>query len=185
MLFKNLLCFILFVFTPLASLNAAADLIQFDDTVTPALRMELNGDFDFLSSVQSEKTSPLHRELFGMVQGASYLQWFNARVYRLGVDVCGGPASVACQMNAYPHQIFVTPNYVQNGYPQIARLMTLFHEARHSEVENNHWPHARCSLTYPEISIWTGLGLKGHYACDSSEYGSYASASVMLNNISK
>jgi hypothetical protein len=185
---RNLLCTFALALSLGSFFSASAQAqvnMRFDDDVQQSLRDRVIGDFDFLNTIQSTTASPLHQEIFGAVDGPNYLRWFNSRVFYFGVDECGGPGSVACVMNAFPNKIFVTNNYVQSSYPQIARLMTVFHEARHTEVQNGSWEHALCPHDYSNRSIWTGGALNDEYACDSSAYGSYASASIMLNNISK
>jgi hypothetical protein len=164
---------------------AVAQVMQFDANVSADLKFQVLGDFQFLQTIQSAKASPLHQEIFGRVDGENYLKWFDARVFQFGVDTCGGAGSVACQKSEFKHKIFVTNNYITLGYPQIARLMTVFHEARHTEDENNNWPHALCSLFYGYRSIWTGGRLNWHYACDRTVYGSYGSASIMVHNVAQ
>ena len=178
----NALAFALVIFS---SASSHAQNVEYDTNVSPDLKARVEGDFQFLLTIQSEKESPIHQKTFGKVDGANYLQWFNQRVLFFGVDSCGGGAAVACVKPEYANKIWVTNNYIDIDHPQIARLMTVFHEARHTEAENDNWPHARCPLLFPYRSIWTGARLGGNYACDSTEFGSYASASVMLNNISK
>lgn len=165
--------------------DARAQSIEFDQTVSPELKSQVQNDFAFLESITSDKTSPLHQEIFGPVDGPTYRKWFEKRVFVFAVSECGGASSVACQDNQYPNEVFVTDHYVNDGYPQVARLMTVFHEARHNEIENNHWPHKTCPGSFTEHSIWTGASLRYKSACDNTEYGSYASAAVMLHNISK
>ena len=159
--------------------------IQFDSDVSLSLRAQVTGDLAFVDSLQGTNQSPLHKEIFGNVGGSVYHQWFYQRVFFFGVDSCGsGGGAVAC-VKGDANKIWVTNNYINSDYPQIARLMTIFHEARHTEEANNNWPHAKCPLMFPYRSIWTGARLGGHAACDTTVYGSYSSATVMLNNISK
>ncbi len=86
--------------------------------------------------------------------------------------------------------MFVTDNYIKFEHPQIARLMIIYHEARHTERENDNWTHATCPVPFigedgQEIkSIWTGARLAGEEACDNSPFGSYGSSTIMLKNIS-
>jgi len=158
--------------------------LQFDSDVDPDLQSQVLNDFQFFSTVASVRQSPLHQQIFGALDGSNYLNWFQSRVKSFGVDNCGG-GSVACVKPEYANKIWVTGNYIGIDHPQIARLMTLYHEARHTEAEHDNWPHARCPRAYPYRSIWTGKRLGGDYACDSTVYGSYASASILLNNVSK
>jgi hypothetical protein len=160
--------------------------LQFDAEVGPLLREQVLGDFRSIELISSERASSLHEEIFGAVSGSNYLRWFSERVSYFGLSDCGSPASaVACVDPHAKRKIWVTKNYTEINHPQIARIMTLFHEARHTEDENRNWPHALCSIFYGEKSIWTGQSLRLHSACDHTPYGSYASAAVMLHNISK
>ena len=159
--------------------------IQFDDNVADDLKTQVLTDFTFAQSITSTKQSPLHQEIFGKVDGTNYLAWLQSHVQFFGVDRCGGGGAVACVKPEYANKIWVTGNYIYIDHPQVARLMTIFHEARHTESDHNNWPHAQCPSDFPYRSIWTGKSVAGSYACDDTEYGSYSSASVMLNNISK
>jgi hypothetical protein len=164
---------------------ALAQTMQFDSNIGSELKQQVLDDFQFLQTIQGIKASPIHQQTFGAVDGANYAQWFNSRVFYFGYNNCGGGAAVACVKPQYHNKIWVTRNYTGIDHPQIARLMTVFHEARHTEDANNNWPHARCPDDFAPTSIWTGASLNGSYACDSTAYGSYSSASVMLNNVSK
>jgi hypothetical protein len=173
------------VLFPFHALGSNTVDLQFDSNVSTKLKTQVLDDFQLIQSAVSIKESPLHQEIFGKVDGTNYLNWFQTRVKYFGYNSCGGGGAVACVKPQYLNKIFVTGNYTGISHPQIARLMTLYHEARHTESNNDNWPHARCPSNFPYRSIWTGKGLAGNYACDSTVYGSYASASVLLNNISK
>lgn len=177
--------FILSFISFITQVNAVELDLKFDSNVSSSLKKQVGEDFDLMNSMGSFQQSPLHEEIFGKIDGSNYLQWFQSRVKFFGFSNCGGPSAVACVNGKYKNKIFVTSNYTGRSHPQIARLMTLYHEARHTEFENNMWPHAKCPSNFPYRSIWTGKKLAGNHACDSTVYGSYASASVLLNNISK
>jgi hypothetical protein len=172
------------LFVPFYALGAPIEL-QFDSNVSQKLRTQVLDDFQIMQSAVSTRESPLHKEIFGRIEGTNYVNWFQARVKYFGFTSCGGGGAVACVKPQYANKIWVTGNYTGISHPQIARLMTLFHEARHTEVQNGNWSHAKCPRNFPYRSIWTGKKLAGNYACDGTVYGSYASASVLLNNISK
>ncbi len=170
----------------LLPLYANAMDLQFDAEVSPGLRDQVLGDFRSIELISGERASSLHQEIFGPVSGSTYLRWFSDRVSYFGLSDCGSPSSaVACVDPQVKRKIWVTKNYTEINHPQIARVMTLFHEARHTEDQNGNWPHALCSIFFGEKSIWTGQSLRLHAACDRTPYGSYASAAVMLHNISK
>jgi hypothetical protein len=165
--------------------EGSAQNLQFDRDVSPELKAQVLADLQWIAGVEGSRTSPLHQEIFGPVHGGAYAQWFNSRVFFFGVDGCGGGNAVACVKSKYDNKVFVTLQYTQGKAPQVGRLMTLYHEARHTEKENNMWSHSRCPASFPYRSIWTGARLRGKTACDSTAYGSYASASVLLNNLAR
>ncbi len=159
--------------------------LQFDANVSEKLKAQVLSDFQFLQSIQGSKASPVHAETFGSVNGSNYQNWFSSRVFYFGLDGCGGNSAVACVKPQFKNKVWVTSNYTAFDHPQISRLMTLFHEARHTEDAHENWPHAKCPRVFPHRSIWTGGRLANHTACDATAYGSYASASVMLNNVAR
>jgi len=166
--------------------HAQASGIQFDATVSEGLRNQVKGDLALMDGIRMSRSSRLHDEIFGIPNRGMHLDWFTSRVSFFGFSDCGGSGgAVACVQVRNTRKIWVTRNYVEIEHPQIARIMTLFHEARHTEAENRNWPHSRCPLFFKEKSIWTGKSLNWHYACDRTEYGSYSSASVLLNNVSR
>jgi hypothetical protein len=141
------------VFLPFHALGAPTIDIQFDSNVSTDLQTQVLSDFQLIQSVTSSKQSPLHQEIFGAIDGANYLTWFQSRVKFFGVNSCGGGGAVACVKPQYANKIWVTGNYTGIDHPQIARLMTLYHEARHTEDANNNWPHAQCPSNFPYRSI--------------------------------
>lgn len=159
--------------------------IQFDSDVSAALKQQVLGDIAWMSSVHGLRSTPLHQQIFGSLNGSNYAQWLASRVFYFGVDGCGGGSAVACVKSKYANKVFVTNQYIRGNYPQVARLMTLYHEARHTEKQNGMWAHTKCPSNFPYRSIWTGARLAGNRSCDPSELGSYASASIMMDNLYK
>lgn len=165
--------------------------LQFDPNVQPELKAQILDDFAFVQSIRSMNASPLHRQVFGEVDGTNYFNWFNKRVFNVGLDSCGSPSAVACVIVMYPNKIWMTQNYTRFSHPQIARLSVIYHEARHTEGENGNWSHANCPVPFKDSqgrdvrSIWTGTLLEGHPACDQTPFGSYGSATIFLKNVSK
>lgn len=165
--------------------------LSFDRGVTADLRNQITSDLNFIGTLQGNSGSKLHTEIFGAVEGGSYSTWFSSRIQKVGVSKCGNQLAVACVTPLRgSDKMFVTENYTKFSHPQIARLMILFHEARHTEKENGFWGHAVCPKPYrysngTDIrSIWTGSLLEGEPACDVTPYGSYGSSTILLKNIS-
>ncbi len=164
--------------------------LQFDRDVEPALKKQMTDDLAFIGTVKSEKSTPLHQKIFGRVEGSTYSEWFGSRIYSVGKNSCGSATAVACVIPFMDsNKMWVTKNYTQFDHPQIARVSVIFHEARHSEVQNGNWSHATCPRPFRDEngndmkSIWTGAVLAGQPACDVTPFGSYGSATIFLKNI--
>jgi len=164
--------------------------LQFDRDVEPAVKKQMLDDLSFIGTVQSTKSTPLHQKIFGRVDGATYSEWFGSRIFSVGKNSCGSGNAVACVIPFMDsNKMWVTKNYTQFDHPQIARVSVIFHEARHSEVQNGNWSHATCPTPFRDEhgndvkSIWTGAILAGQPACDVTPYGSYGSATIFLKNV--
>jgi hypothetical protein len=160
--------------------------LEFDPDVPQGLKQQVVKDLGFIDSLSLSRVSGLHRDIFGGALPGEYKRWFDSRVSFFGFGDCGGSGrAVACVLGRNDRKIWVTGNYTGIDHPGVARLMTLYHEARHTEADRRNWPHSRCSIFYPYSSIWTGNRLRWRHACDRTEFGSYGSASVLLNNIAR
>lgn len=166
--------------------------VQFDKDVPANIQQQMVSDLAFMNQVQGSAKSPLHKQIYGDVSGASYKSFFETRITSVGMDACGGGAAVACVQPFFnPNKMWLTKNFVQFSHPQVARLMVVYHEARHSETKNGNWGHDTCPRPFKDasgkdmVSIWTGAKLEGQPACDSTALGSYGSSTIMLKNISK
>lgn len=168
------------------------DGLAFSDAVPAPVKRQMLDDLRFVGSIRGTGGSRLHQKIFGAVNGSDYADYFKARVKTVAFGRCP-PNAVAC-VYTFPTTssiMRVTENYVKFKHPQIARLMIVFHEARHTEPENNHWRHVRCPDPFLDetgreiLSIWTKLPLAGEKGCDDTPLGSYSSTVVMLKNISK
>jgi hypothetical protein len=173
-----------------ACVNAFA--FNFDANVPTNIQKQIKQDLQFISSIQGSNQSDLHKEIFGEVSGNAYEHFFNSRVTDIGMNSCGSPNAVACVIPYYgSSKMWLSKNYIKFSHPQIARLMIVFHESRHTEDQNDNWPHANCPSPFldssgkPINSIWTGAELAGEAACDETPYGSYGSSLILLKNISK
>lgn len=179
-----------FVVAALVSTQALA--LKFDTDVPKDIQDQMVQDLAFMSQVQGEKQTPFHQKIYGSVAGDKYKTFFETRITAVGVDDCGGGPAVACVQPFYgPNKMWLTQNFIKFSHPQIARLMVVYHEARHSEKNNGYWGHDTCPKPFldengkDKTSIWTGAKLEGQPACDSTAYGSYGSSTIMLKNISK
>ncbi len=165
--------------------------LNFDSDVPQATQQQITQDLGFMASVSGSKTSKLHQEVFGPMQGAGYVKWFSDRVLSVGYtdsDMGGAVAYVSPFMDST--KMVLTKNFTSFDHPQIARLMVVFHEARHTENESGNWPHATCPTPFNDVqgheikSIWTGLPLAGQAGCDEKAIGAYGSSLILLKNIS-
>lgn len=170
--------------------NAMA--LKFESSISPEVKAEILADLNFMNSIQASATTPLHQEIYGPSAGESYQKFFEDRIYYIGLDDCGSPEAVACVMPfPNPHYMSITKNFVTGDHPQIARMLVVYHEARHSERTHNHWNHDKCPTPFLDaegkdiVSIWTGVKLAGKPACDSTYLGSYGSSTILIKNIAK
>jgi hypothetical protein len=163
----------------------------FDNDVPDNIKAQMINDLQFISSIQGSGASQIHSQIYGQVNGGAYSNFFETRVMSIGMNSCGSAKAVACVMMSRPTKMWLTPNFVNFSHPQVARMMVVFHEARHTEVKNGNWAHAECPTPFndpngKEIkSIWTGSSLAGEDACDITPLGSYGSSTLMLKNIQK
>jgi hypothetical protein len=166
--------------------------LKFDSDVPPDIQAQLNGDLGFIQTIKGSGASSLHRQIFGAVDGPTYIRFFTSRAKSVGMSDCGDAHAVACVIPMEdPSKMWLTQNYIKFNHPQIARLMVVYHESRHTEVNHGNWPHADCPDPFldsdgKEIkSIWTGASLAGEPACDTTAFGSYGSSLIMLKNVQK
>jgi hypothetical protein len=125
------------------------------------------------------------------MSGSLYSTWFNSRVKSVGFteqDMGGAVAYVAPFEDST--KMVLTKNFTSFDHPQIARMMVVYHEARHTEDDKGNWPHATCPTPFKDAagndvkSIWTGLLLAGQPGCDDQSIGAYGSSTILLKNIS-
>lgn len=166
--------------------------VRFDSDVPANIQKQMLGDLEFIASIKGSEGSPLHQKIFGSVDGKSYANFFKTRVTGIGLDDCGHGNAVACVIPwSDPSKMWLTENFINFSHPQIARLMIVFHESRHTETEHGNWSHATCPEPFLNDkdeamkSIWTGASLASEPACDSTPLGSYGSSAIMLKNIQK
>jgi hypothetical protein len=165
-----------------------------DNNVPAEVQTQLRNDLAFIRSIKGTSASDLHKKVFGNVDGSDYIRFFETRVKGIGMDVCGSTVMVAC-VHVYSDdasKMWLTENYSKFSHPQIARMMIVFHEARHTESYNGNWLHSECPDPFRDEngndirSIWTGELLTGPpAACDMGTLGSYGISVIMLKNIQK
>ncbi|MGK5088438.1 hypothetical protein WDW86_12840 [Bdellovibrionota bacterium FG-2] len=172
--------------------SASALAYTFDGDVPSDIKTQMTQDLGFLADVVGNGTSGLHQKIFGAVAGPAYKTFFESRVTGIGMNSCGSAKAVACVIPFYnPKKMWLTQNFIKFSHPQIARLMIVYHESRHTESNNGNWSHATCPTPFVDeagkeiTSIWTGSTLAGEAACDITPLGSYGSSMILLKNISK
>jgi hypothetical protein len=169
--------------------SQSARALDFDANVPADLKTQMLQDLDFMKTVRGDKVTPLHQQIYGTMAGG-YGDWFTSRVQSVGLNDCGSPIAVACVIPFQdPSKMWLTNNYTKFDHPQIARLMVVYHEARHTESQSGNWMHATCPDPFLDAqghdmkSIWTGAALAGQDACDSTPFGSYGSSTILLKNV--
>ncbi len=177
-------------FCSLTALFAQAQL-RFDRQVPAEIQKQVLSDLQVVDQIQGSRQTPFHTQIFGNVEGKNYTSFFNRHIAKVGMDSCGNPNAVACVKPFSGKKMFLTQNYIKFSHPEIARLMILFHEARHTESDKGNWAHDYCPQPFKDAngndkkSIWTGALLEGQPACDATAFGSYGSSTILLKNISK
>lgn len=176
----------------IAALPLTASAYTFDSDVPADVKNNMIQDMQFMGTIVGDQATGLHQQIFGNVDGKGYVSWFESRVTAVGMNSCGDGKAVACVIPMYDSsKIWLTQNYVKFSHPQVAKMMVVFHEARHTEDANGNWAHATCPTPFVDKdgneikSIWTGFSLAGEAACDSTPFGSYGSSTILLKNIQK
>ncbi|MCR4294299.1 MAG: hypothetical protein NUW21_02100, partial [Elusimicrobia bacterium] len=143
----------------------------FDADVPADIQSQMRADLAFIKSLAGDGATALHKKIFGAVSGADYTKFFETRVSAIGMSSCGGGNAVACVIPFRdPSKMWLTQNFVRFSYPQVSRMMVVFHEARHTETKNWNWSHATCPRPFRDAhgkdmkSIWTGAALAGEPA---------------------
>ena len=167
----------------------------FDTNVPGATRRAMADDLAFVKSIRGEDASDLHRRIFGAVDGPAYFKFFESRVKAVGLDPGPVDRGVMAYVRGFPaadySKMWLTPNYVNYSMPQIERVEIIFHESRHTEMEHDFWHHAKCPNPFldengkPVHGVTTDDWMAGLAACDTTPYGSYGSALIMIKNIQK
>ncbi len=169
-----------------------ANALSFDSDVPKAIQDQMTQDLSFINQITGTSQTPFHKQIYGTVSGSVYKNFFESHITSVGLDSCGGGPAVACVQPFFdPNKMWLTENFIKFSHPQVARMMVVYHEARHAETNHGSWGHDTCPTPFLDAngkdmaSIWTGAKLQGQPACDSTYQGSYGSSTVMLKNISK
>lgn len=166
---------------------------EFGKEVPEKVKEQVTRDLKQVGTFLGEEASGLHREIFGEVDGKSYLEWFEKRVTRIGIHTCGsGGKPIACVIPMLgSSKIWLTKYYTEADRPMMSKVSTLFHESRHTEDDNGNWPHATCPTPFKNekgediVSKLTGAKLEGQAACEITPVGSYGTALILLKNVQK
>ncbi|MBK7962000.1 MAG: hypothetical protein IPK04_12855 [Bdellovibrionales bacterium] len=166
--------------------------VVFDSNVPKDIQAQMLNDLTFMAELQGSNQTAFHKQIFGDFSGNSYKNFFETRVRKIGMNACGGGNAVACVIPFLAsNKMFLTNNFVKFSHPQIARMMVVYHEARHTESQQGNWAHDTCPTPFldeqghDKKSIWTGAILEGEAACDSTAFGSYGSSTILLKNVTK
>jgi hypothetical protein len=166
--------------------------IDFESDVPAEVANQTRADLSFVEGITARQSSPMHMGVFGKVSGQGYMQWFGERISTFGYDANDRSGAIAYNDSMWnPNHMMVTDYYVKGNLPQTARVLVLFHEARHSEREHGYWSHAYCPRPFKDEngndikSIFSGLPLAGQPGCDNTASGAYGSSTIMINNIGR
>lgn len=175
----------------LFSLPIFANQFVFDKNVTSEVKTQMLNDLNFIYQVELSRVSPLHTKIFGkFVKDKTYRSFFTSRVKKVGYDSTQTSAMAYVQI-FNPNKMYFALNFVKFKVPQVSRVLTMYHESRHTEYSKGNWTHATCPMPFigedgkEVVGETTGIKLAGLDACDTTELGAYALGGILLNNLSK
>lgn len=144
-------------------------------------RRRIGADLAALYQIKGGGASALHQQVFGDVSGRNYLAFFTKRV-----SFIGKADSKDAYAYSYPGSrgIWLGEKPMQDDTPQIRRISTFMHEARHAGGENGGWTHAVCPLR-PQAQQAPAPVLSGREACDDAALGAYGIQAVFLYNVAR
>lgn len=168
-------------------LATAAWSIGFQPSVAPEMRQVIRKDMLVMQSIQASRQSPLHSQVFQSAGGKSYVRWFSRRIRQFSFDPSDSSGALAWYQGG--GEMIATKNLMAESAPQISRIMTLIHEARHAELAQDGWPHVACPKEFlrsdgsPVTSRTSGVKLAGELACGRNPLGAYGVSEVMMRNL--
>ena len=133
----------------------------------------------------------MHKQVFGAVDGATYQNWFSARVREIKFEPDAEVDAVAYVDHEQALDVIhLAPEYIQYDHPQIIRVGVLFHEARHAE-KNADWSHVDCPVPFMDdqfsyiVNIWNGRRIEGDPRCDVTALGANGVVAILMDNVAK
>jgi hypothetical protein len=150
-------------------------------------------DLSFVAAIQGSGATKLHQQVFGAVDGPTYIKWFTDRVKSVGYDPDEDDAiayvDISTETGTDHSKIWLAQGYSEKSRPQIARVDDVFHEARHTEDAHGNWEHVDCPNPYQDDKGKDVVDHEGgkvggmELACDNTPVGAYGVAGIMLKNI--
>lgn len=194
---RMLLILILVLFLPARSAQST----EFQADVPLELREQVVLDLKRLDSLEYSRVTPFFERLFFWNQSnasrshneaTSLLNWFEERIRTIGMVHDRHVSETVTHLVDIrePSVMRIAPLYFADERPQIVRIGLLLHEARHSEAEGSHYPHASCPSPFVDSEgkdvrgLWSGLKMERRGACDSRWDGSYGLTAIFLANVS-
>lgn len=167
----------------------------FHSSVSRETQEMLQADLAFASSISGKNASPLHQEVFGKgpLSGENYTRFISERITLFRISECGGRNAVLACVNTPMDTttLRITPSYLELGLPQLYRMGTILHEARHTERENEWWHHSSCPTPFFDgkgemvRGKFSGVVLTGAPACDSVALGAYGIEVLFFANVAQ
>lgn len=169
--------------------DAAPEVFSFDANVPADVKAGMLRNLALLGAIRSPKQSRLHQEVFGAMDGPTYLRWLGERIKAVGYDPDDDRPGVAGYAPTSSGRIYFTRNFIRLDMPQIIRISFLVHEARHKEAEHGHWLHVECPTPFldgegrPIRARISQVLLEGKPACDVTPLGAYGVDVIFLGNV--
>jgi hypothetical protein len=172
-------------------ISGSAYSIEFDKSVPKNIQDQMKQDLNFINSVKLTGQTGLHSKIFGEKIDGAYKKYLETRISNVRYDDDPTSNVLAYVKEDVDNTMFLANNYMKYQVPQVMRIMTVYHEARHTEAKNKYWRHAICPTPFigedgkKVEGIVSGMTLAGLKACDTTNLGAYATGSILLKNVAK
>lgn len=161
------------------SSSAQADLLSI-----LASKYRVYRDLNGISEMKFGLTSPYFQKIFGGSEASNVVEFFDRHVSKIEWSAdC--PNGVIARV-AVGGDMQVCSEFLRASTPQVLRMSTLIHEARHMEKNHGNWPHVACPTPYTFEIESTPFQFKGHglpLECDVNEFGGYGVEYAFLRSV--
>jgi hypothetical protein len=148
-----------------------------------AAKQTIESDFNAVSQFSFSNVSPLFQKIFDGQEAADVTRFFLKRVTSFSWDPSLTDIILASASPGTTH-ITVGPALLNSSIPQVYRISTFIHEARHNESKR--WGHVPCKSDYSfklDDIVFPETRLAQALFCDRYANGAYGVQYVFLRAI--